>query len=98
MCLSYLSFFAGKFEMLSFGVGVVRIFNVRARKFIAVDKRGRAYVTVSEQKSPFSGPVRPIFGEITRLGDDQGRACGLPTFADVTMSTRDFSNPFFPDY
>ena len=35
----------GKFELLSFGVGVMRIFNVRARKYIAVDKKGRAYAT-----------------------------------------------------
>lgn len=35
----------GKFELQSFGVGIMRIFNLRARKFIAVDKRGRAYAT-----------------------------------------------------
>ncbi|CAB4013616.1 fibroblast growth factor 1 isoform X1 [Paramuricea clavata] len=35
----------GKFELQSFGVGIMKIFNVRTRKFIAFDKSGRAYTT-----------------------------------------------------
>ncbi|XP_046859314.1 putative fibroblast growth factor 1 isoform X2 [Xenia sp. Carnegie-2017] len=35
----------GKFELQTFGVGKVRIFNVRGKKFVAVDKKGRAYIT-----------------------------------------------------
>ena len=48
MFIEFSSFLClGKFELQSFDVGVVRIFNVREKLFIAVDKKGRAYVTVS---------------------------------------------------
>ncbi|XP_028409097.1 fibroblast growth factor 1-like [Dendronephthya gigantea] len=40
----------GKFELQSFGVGIVRILNMRTRKYIAFNKEGRVYMTRGNTK------------------------------------------------